>query len=268
MAPVSSPTSRLGPEDWRALAEFWRRAAETSHCDVAATDALLLGGLAALVAADRSALAFARKDPTRPDVGILGWVLVDGMSQGRSPAERLRVATLTRSHFYAELSDVRALVAAAGRMRWQIQEPDDPARDPRLRALLEALDVGSRICLAMPLGPDCETYIMLDRRPRERRFDERDVELVAEAASGLTTHMHTAALARGVLPLGRVLTPREREVLVHLGTGRSEKEIAAELGLTVRSTHQVVVAIYKKLGVRSRPELMALLAARERARLS
>lgn len=266
MPPTPSSHPQLERDDWRALAELWRRATATSPCDIAATDDLLLGGLAALVGANPSALAFARRDPAQPDLGIDGWILVEGMSLGRSPAERLRVAELTRRHAYTELSDVHALVADAGRMRWQLQLPSDPSRDPRLRALLEALEIGSRICVAVPLAPDCEAYAILDRRPREPDFTERDAELVAEAMSGLTIHLRAAALARGVLPLGRLLTPREREVLDHLGTGLSEKEIAAELGLTVRSTHQIVVAVYRKLGVRSRPELMALLASGERAR--
>lgn len=266
MPSTPSPPSRLERDDWRALAELWRRATATSPCDVAATDSLLLGGLAALVGADPSALAFARRGPTQPDQGINGWTLVEGMSLGRSPAERLRVAELTRRHVYTELSDVRALVADAGRVRWQLQSPDDPVHDPRLRAVLEALEIGSRICVAVPLAPDCEAYAMLDRRPREPTFTERDAELAAQAMTGLAIHLRAAALARGVLPLGRLLTPREREVLDHLGTGQSEKEIAAALGLTVRSTHQIVVAVYRKLGVRSRPELMALLAASERAR--
>lgn len=266
MPPTPSPSIRLERDDWRALAELWRRAAETSPCDVAATDGLLLGGLAALVRAGRSALAFARRDPTRPDLGIGGWTLVEGMSLGRSPAERLRVAELTRRHYYAELNDVRALVDEAGRVRWQIQGPDGPSHDPRLRTLLTALEVGSRICVAVPLAPDCETYVMLDRRPREPDFTAKDAELVARALTGLTTHLRAAALGRGVLPLGRLLTPRERQVLDLLGAGPSEKEIAAALGLTVRSTHQIIVAVYRKLGVRSRPELMALLAASERAR--
>lgn len=266
MPPTPSTPPRLERDDWRALAELWRRATETSTCDVAATDELLLGGLAALVGAGRSALAFARRDPTRPDLGIDGWTLVEGMSLGRSPAERLRVAELTRRHYYTELSDVRTLVAGAGRVRWQLQAPDGPSHDVRLRALLEALEVGSRICVAVPLAPDCEAYALLDRGPREAVFTERDAELIAQAMNGLAVHLRAAALGRGVLPLGRLLTPREREVLDHLGTGRSEKEIAAELGLTVRSTHQIVVAVYRKLGVQSRPELMAQLAASERAR--
>lgn len=264
MSPTQSSPPAFERDDWRALAELWRQATETSTCDVAATDELLLEGLAALVGAGRSALAFARRDPTRPDLGIAGWTLVEGFSIGRSPAERLRVAELTRRHYYTELSDVRALVADAGRLRWQIQEPDGPTHDPRLRALLEALEIGSRICVAVPLAPDCEAYAMLDRRPREPGFTPREAELVAQGLTGLTVHLRASALGRGVLPLGRILTPREREVLEHLGTRQSEKEIATQLGLTVRSTHQLVVAVYRKLGVRSRPELMALLAASER----
>ena len=38
----------------------------------------------------------------------------------------------------------------------------------------------------------------------------------------------------------------------------SEKEIAHELDLSTGWLHQVVVSIYRKLNVRSRPELMSI----------
>jgi DNA-binding CsgD family transcriptional regulator len=54
------------------------------------------------------------------------------------------------------------------------------------------------------------------------------------------------------------LTPTERKVLKQLLTKASEKNIAAELGLAVSTTHQHVVALFRKFGVRSRAELMSL----------
>lgn len=46
-------------------------------------------------------------------------------------------------------------------------------------------------------------------------------------------------------------------------SGRSEKQIACALGLTVRTTHIYVQSIYRKLYVHSRAELMALWMPRE-----
>ena len=59
------------------------------------------------------------------------------------------------------------------------------------------------------------------------------------------------------------LTPRQREVLGRLEKGESEKEITYALGLSAHTTHDHVKAIYRAFRVRSRAELLALLATRE-----
>jgi len=51
-----------------------------------------------------------------------------------------------------------------------------------------------------------------------------------------------------------VLTEREREVLVHVAEGYSNKEIAARLGLTVGTVKGYVSAILTKLGVADRTQ--------------
>jgi DNA-binding CsgD family transcriptional regulator len=66
---------------------------------------------------------------------------------------------------------------------------------------------------------------------------------------------------------GPRLGPRRRAVLAGLQSGASEKEIAAALDLSPHTTHDHVKAIYRAFGVRARPELMAMMAARPRRRL-
>jgi len=53
------------------------------------------------------------------------------------------------------------------------------------------------------------------------------------------------------------IAPRLRKVLSAMLSGRSEKQIAAELSLSRHTVHQYVKEIYRKVGVNSRPELMA-----------
>lgn len=53
-------------------------------------------------------------------------------------------------------------------------------------------------------------------------------------------------------------SPRLRSVLELLRKGHSEKEIAHELGLAASTIHDYVKQIFKRLGVHSRSELMAL----------
>jgi DNA-binding CsgD family transcriptional regulator len=54
------------------------------------------------------------------------------------------------------------------------------------------------------------------------------------------------------------LADPERETLDKLLKGRSEKEVAAELGRSVHTVHSYVKRIYRRLGVTSRAELLAL----------
>ena len=57
-----------------------------------------------------------------------------------------------------------------------------------------------------------------------------------------------------------VLPPRLSRVLELLKTGASEKEIANRTGLSYSSAHQYIVQIYRRAGVASRAQLMALFA--------
>ena len=62
---------------------------------------------------------------------------------------------------------------------------------------------------------------------------------------------------------GEELSERELTVLRQLGSGRSEREIAAELYLSFNTVHSHVKSIYRKLGASSRAEAVA--RAREAA---
>jgi DNA-binding NarL/FixJ family response regulator len=67
------------------------------------------------------------------------------------------------------------------------------------------------------------------------------------------------APVRAVSDLG--LTPREREVLVHLARGQSNAEVAAELGVSPGTVKTHVATVLAKLGVRDR--VQAVIAAYE-----
>jgi len=54
------------------------------------------------------------------------------------------------------------------------------------------------------------------------------------------------------------LTARQREIVRRAADGASEKEIAAEFGLSPHTVHDALKLVHRKLGVRSRAELVAL----------
>ena len=94
---------------------------------------------------------------------------------------------------------------------------------------------------------------------------ERQQELAAEVAghSLEQTNRRAQEVARRLaghrppdrdlrLTVPPALTPREREVLAVLASGRSNREIAGELGMTAKTVMHHTVAIYRKLDVRGR----------------
>jgi DNA-binding CsgD family transcriptional regulator len=89
-------------------------------------------------------------------------------------------------------------------------------------------------------------------------FDTLGAALWAEKAS--------AELARigGRRPSAGTLTPTEQRVAALVADGKSNKEIAAALFVTVRTVETHLRHIYEKLGVRSRAELAGIIARRVR----
>jgi DNA-binding CsgD family transcriptional regulator len=93
-----------------------------------------------------------------------------------------------------------------------------------------------------------------------------EAEILREVASvGAAADAVGAGMGRpGQAPTRRLatapdlgLTPREQEVLAHLVAGRTDKEIAAALGLAATTASKHVSAILGKFGVKSRGAAVA-----------
>lgn len=57
------------------------------------------------------------------------------------------------------------------------------------------------------------------------------------------------------MAVARLLTPRECEVVSYLATGRPNKVVAIELGISLRTAEAHRARIFRKLGVRNTVEL-------------
>ncbi|MAQ17085.1 MAG: hypothetical protein CMN30_20110 [Sandaracinus sp.] len=114
-----------------------------------------------------------------------------------------------------------------------------------------------RLVAVHSLG-EAEVFFMMDRAADQPEFSAADRARLEPALPALARFCKWLCLSYGALPSGSMLSPRQRTVLLALLSGRSEKQIAETLGLTVGSTHQAVVRVFRRYGVRSRPELMAL----------
>lgn len=102
--------------------------------------------------------------------------------------------------------------------------------------------------------------LSLHRAWGARAFSERERRLI-DAFHRACVFLHEPARDLSTAML-RGLTPRLRDTLRGLARGRSEKQLAAELGLSPHTVHDYVKALYRHFGVQSRAELLALCVAR------
>ena len=88
----------------------------------------------------------------------------------------------------------------------------------------------------------------LARLYRSVRARERLAARVRELEHALREAPHRGASPEGI----GELTTRELEVLEHVAAGRTDREIAAFLYVSVRTVHKHLEHVYEKLGVRTR----------------
>jgi DNA-binding CsgD family transcriptional regulator len=132
--------------------------------------------------------------------------------------------------------------------------PDGQWIGSNSQRFMEGLGLTDRLMGGEPLHPDIECHLVFDRMgPPD--FSAGDRELLLDLLAPLEPLFERWVRAHGFYPDQTPLTPREREILgLLLGSG-SEKEIALKLGLSAGTTHQYVVALYRKMGVRRRYQL-------------
>jgi len=129
----------------------------------------------------------------------------------------------------------------------------------------EAISLSARI-----LGAADVYNALRQSRPHRPAFEARDAEqtmrqevragrLDGDAVQAVLSAAGHRVRRRAGLPSG--LTPREAEVLVRLGRGRSNPEIAAELHVSRKTVSSHLEHIYTKIGVKTRTEA-ALFAMR------
>lgn len=128
------------------------------------------------------------------------------------------------------------------------------------RLYYEKNHLADRMWIGCPVNSDVESGFVLDRFTREGRpfFSEHDRVRAEMILRGLKWFNRRLVLSRGVIAGKTPCTPAERKTLGLLLTGKSEKEIAQELAVSVGTAHNRITTIFKKFAVRSRAELMAL----------
>ncbi|HVV01646.1 MAG TPA: response regulator transcription factor [Verrucomicrobiae bacterium] len=123
--------------------------------------------------------------------------------------------------------------------------------------ILTAADDDEMVFPALEAGAD--GYLLKQARPAELREALLDVlhggvPMTSGIARRVVDYFRERGKTRGEVIR---LSPREKEILVMLSKGFSNKEIAEQLTLSVETVHGYLKKVYEKMHVRSRAEAVA-----------
>jgi len=138
---------------------------------------------------------------------------------------------------------------------------------PQVRVVIMSMhDDAIQVRTALDRG--CAGFVVKDAAPME-------LELALRAAAGGQVFLSPQVSSKMLAPmLGRdrptgiaALSPRQRQILRQLGGGMSSKEIAAQLGISVKTVETHRARMMESLGCRRANDLL-LLAARHQHELA
>lgn len=123
--------------------------------------------------------------------------------------------------------------------------------------------VHDSLTVGVPVNATAEGYYGFLRMRAGDPFTDAQRGIAYYAMRGLTWFHRQILLSHGLHAVNSPLSPTERRLLALLLTDRSEKLIAAELGVTPATTHTYVRSILRKFGVSGRTGLTALWLGRK-----
>lgn len=122
--------------------------------------------------------------------------------------------------------------------------------------------LGDGIYAACPVEGSARTEcIGIYRLPGDRAYTEEDCELV-HLVSLEGRRLFRPRIRSAVAEAMRTLPRRQAQTLEGLCRGKTEREIASELGISHNTVHAHVTALYRLFGVTRRAELLALCLGR------
>ena len=113
------------------------------------------------------------------------------------------------------------------------------------------IGIDSAIAVPVIASPDLVMSYVLNRKRLDFSDAERDLLDAMRPALANLYRFATFAAASGGLA-SAPLTPREREVLRWIAAGKTDRQVAAILGASVRTVQKHLENIYVKLGVENR----------------
>jgi len=249
----------------KQMAAFLGDPATAAYADNAAVHMAMCRGDPAQVIADADRLAYQAHGAAR-EPGILAWpvhyaeALVD---VGRLDDASREVSALED---VARMRERRSRLAGLARVRGRLAAARRQVGAAR-GAFAEALELGEEGADALEQARAHEAYGRFLRRRGERRSAIAELEIARERflsleAAPFLDRCDTELVACGSSPGPRspdrtgALTPQERVVARLVCMGRSNREVADELVLSVKTVGYHLGNVYHKLGVHSRTQLV------------
>jgi DNA-binding CsgD family transcriptional regulator len=110
----------------------------------------------------------------------------------------------------------------------------------------------------IPVNEHAESLVSLFRDRSLPAFSAEDVEAASYALRGTRWFHQRVLLSQGLVLAKSPLTSTETRVVRELLQGDIERAVSIKLGLSYHSAREHIANIYKKFGINSRAELMAL----------
>jgi len=195
----------------------------------------------------------------------------------RRPAPRITARTVVRPESREPLGttdDAQLALDQSGPIsREMVEEVLSNIRTPVTRIVSQTPGWFEKVLLAKRLKSigyvDCiasmwaasqqlAIFLVVHRRDTDPAFSDRDCTLVSLMLRAAAPIVDREIFRRAMPVPHEDLSEREREILLMLLAGDSEKEVAAKLSRSVHTVHTFVRQLYRHFNVSSRGELMAL----------
>jgi DNA-binding CsgD family transcriptional regulator len=249
------------------LHALWDKLADFAPSEMEAARQYLLAELCALAGADNAMWSGAvRLAQPASDDPLSGWRMpvITYLHAVPGIAETIRGYQLSLEkgpdeksvRYHKDAGQFRVTLVA------DMVQPSWFESDFYIRFFRDGLNATDIIFVGAPVNADVEAGLALFRA--KTRFTHDDCALVSRALRGLRWFQRQLLLGHGLLLADAPLTPLERQVLQRLLEGKSAKEIAAALDHSTNTTNEYLNRLYRKFGVTSRGELMALWLGQKR----
>ncbi len=214
----------------------------------------LMNGMREMIGADSWVWALGYLHPDKPPV--YSSFLHEGFDESRfarylqaveHPDMKILMGPFTR--------ELMTQTSQLTRTRQQMEPPGADVSAAAAQSFWLAADIAPIILSARRLNDECVSIIALYRRAADPKFDERERK-IAHILLSEVPWLHAAGWPEDFGVKTPMLSRQRRLVLNLLLEGRTRKETAEQLGLSIHTVCEYVKDVYTTFKVRSHAELM------------